>query len=172
MSADPVRYHLGMPETPNATQFAVSVLHLIQRFTGNRPDALAQVRKQVENELEAGKEMVARAEAQLATLDQMESLLVSARVGETASGVPYVPGAAPPLKKAILTVLDERPERRWDRDELYAELVRRGWGPGGANPRNTFTSRLRDLEKEGRLRRIGRDDFTSLKAGGGEMDSD
>jgi hypothetical protein len=153
-------------QTPDVSQFAASVLHLIQRFTGNRPDALTEIRKQVDNELQAGKEMVARAEAQLHALDQLEILI--SRVGETAPGLAYVRTAAPPLKKAILTVLDERPDRRWDRDELYAELVRRGWGPGGTNPRNTFTSRLRDLEKEQRLRRIGRDDFTSAK--GGESD--
>jgi len=132
------------------------MLQLLRRFTGNRPDALRRVRKQVQNELEAARDATARAEAQLAALDQLESLI------ETSGVVEPVP-TAPSLKKAIVAILDEQPGRLWSRDELFDELVRRGWGPGGGNPRNTYTSRLRDLEKEGRLRRVGRDGFRSLK---------
>jgi hypothetical protein len=91
---------------------------------------------------------------------QLEALIESAQTEPSSVAVLTKP---PALKKAILAILDERPELRWHRDELYGELMRRGWGPGGTNPRNTFTSRLRDLEKEERLRRIGRDQFTSLK---------
>ena len=142
------------------------MLQLLELFTGNRPDAIAQVRKQVENQRKAGEEMVARADAQLAALEQLEALVES--VQTEPSSVVAVRTKPPPLKKAILAILDESPELRWHRYELYGELMRRGWGPGGTNPRNTFTSRLRDLEKEKRLRRIGRDQFTSLKG----VDSD
>lgn len=72
-------------------------------------------------------------------------------------------GPTPSLKNAVLIVLDEEPNRVWHRDELFAEIMSRGWGPGGTNPRNTFTSRLRDLEKEQRVRRVSRDHFTSLR---------
>jgi hypothetical protein len=151
-----------MASTPDANQFAVSMLHLLQRFTGNQPDALKQMRKQVENELEVAREAAARAEAQLVALDQLESLIETTGVAEP------VPTTAPSLKKAIVAILDEQPERLWFRDELFNELLRRGWGPGGGNPRNTYTSRLRDLEKEGRLHRVGRDGFTSLKGVGND----
>lgn len=151
-----------MAEAPDVSEFAASVLHLIQRFTGNQPDALAQMRQQLEAELRGGREMVARAEAQLAALDQLESLIEKSDVNEKPPAV--VTGAvAPSLKRAILTVLDEEPERIWDRDHLLAELARRGWAPQTGNRRNTFTSRLRDLEKETKVRRIGRDGFTSIK---------
>lgn len=77
------------------------------------------------------------------------------------SNPPQLP--AVPLKTAILRVLNEDPQRWWHRDELFGEVVARGWGPGGANPRNTFTSRLRDLEKDKRVGRQGRDHFRSVK---------
>jgi hypothetical protein len=149
-----------MPQPPDPAEFAASVLPLIQRFMGNQPDALAQMRVQIENELAAGREMVARAEAQLAAIEQLQALIDTEAADEP---ITFAPVTTLPLKKAILRLLDERPEGFWHRDELLAELNRRGWGPGGTNPRNTFTSRLRDLEKEKRLRRVGRDSFTSLK---------
>jgi len=147
--------------TTDATQLASSFVHLIQRFTGNQPDALAQMRKQIEGEREAGRQMLERAEAQLQALDQLEALIAESEGNATAADLLGLP--APPLKTAVLRVLNEDPTIAWHRDELYDEIVRRGWGPGGASPRNTFTTRLRDLEKDGRLRRIGRDTFVSLK---------
>jgi hypothetical protein len=74
------------------------------------------------------------------------------------------------LKRGIMAVLAEDPGRQWHRDELFSEIVRRGWGPGGKNPRNTFTARLRDLEleKPPRIRRIGQDSFQTAQ--GGESD--
>lgn len=149
-----------MAETPDPTQLATSFVHLIQRFTGNQPDALTQMRDQIEGERDAGRQMMERAEAQLEALDQLEALIEQ---GE-ASVVPDVLAMrAPPLKTAILRVLNEDPDAGWYRDALYAEIMRRGWGPGGANPRNTFTSRLRDLELAGQLRRIDRDVFAGKK---------
>jgi hypothetical protein len=154
-----------MPKTPNASEFATSMLHLLQRFTGNQPDALSQTRVQVENELLAARQAVARAEAQLEALDQLQTLIDEAD-RKASTGLTLVPVTSrPPLKRAIVLVLDEEPSRRWHRRQLYAELVRRGWGPGGTTPKNTFTSRLRDLEKEKppRIRRHGRDHFQSIK---------
>lgn len=145
-----------MPEIPDPTQLAASFVHLIQRFTGNQPDALAQMRAQIEAERESGRQMMERAEAQLQALDQLEAL-----IGEGAAALPEFAVPVLPLKTAILRVLDEDSGRAWHRDELFAEIARRGWGPGGANPRNTFTSRLRDLELAGRVRRIDRDTFAS-----------
>ena len=140
------------------------MLHLIQRFTGNQPDALNQMRVQVEHELNAARQAVARAEAQLKALDQLQTLIDEANASKDSSELTLVPvTAAPPLKRAIVLVLDEHPDRRWHRNELYSEIVRRGWGPGGRSPKNTFTSRLRDLEKETRIRRFGRDYFMSVK---------
>jgi hypothetical protein len=127
---------------------------------GNSPDALADMRRQVEAELAGGREIVARAEAQLGALDQLEALLAEREPDEPPA---FVPGAAPSLKKAILLVLDTDPNRIWHREALLAELVRRGWGPGGRNPRNTLTSRLRDLENDKQVRRIGQHGFQSLK---------
>jgi hypothetical protein len=151
-----------MSDTPEPTQLAASFVHLIQRFTGNQPDALAQMRKQIEGEREAGRQMMERAIAQLAALDQLEALV--AEGGAAANGATAdLSFPAPPLKTAILRVLGEDPSAAWHRDALYDEIVRRGWGPGGANPRNTFTSRLRDLELAGRVKRIDRDTFKSMK---------
>jgi hypothetical protein len=151
-----------MPKQPDV-EFAESMLHLLQRFTGNRPDALAQMRAQVENELQAGNEMAARAEAQLTALDRLEKLIA----GGKAEQMSFVAAGTPTLKRAILIVLGEHPRRQWHRDELYSEVVRRGWGPGGKNPRNTFTARLRDLEleKPPKVRRIGQDGFRIAEGG-------
>jgi hypothetical protein len=162
MAGGMVRYLMAMPNQPDVTQFAESMLHLLQRFTGNRPDALAQMRAQLENELASAREIVARSEAQLKALDQLEALIDT----EAAEQIALVPSSAPPLKRAIIAVLNEEPSRRWSRDELFAELIRRGWGPGGANPRNTFTARLRDLELEEKVRRIGKNKFTAPSEGG------
>jgi hypothetical protein len=156
-------YNCHMAETPDPAKLAASFVHLIQRFTGNQPDALAQMRGQIETEHAAAKQMLERAEAQLAALDELEVAL--RREGP----MPPVPSndalafPAPPLKTAILRVLNEDPATHWHRDQLYGEIIRRGWGPGGANPRNTFTSRLRDLEKESRVTRVDRDTFVSIK---------
>jgi hypothetical protein len=139
---------------------AASMVALIQRFVGNQPDALEQMRVQVRSELEAAVAMKARAEAQLVALDQLQALMKEGNE-ENHPGVPAL--AAPPLKTAIVRVLNENPDQAWDRESLYAEIVRRGWGPGGTNPRNTFTSRLRDLELGGLVRRIDRNIFTSTK---------
>jgi hypothetical protein len=151
-----------MADTPNPTEFATSMLHLLQRFTGNHPDALKQMREQVENELRGARDLAARAEAQLAALDQLQALIDEGDMQAT-TDVPVVAAAAPPLKNAIVRILDEEPGRRWRRWELYEELKRRGWGPGGVNPKNTFTSRLRDLEKEARVDRVDRNVFKSVK---------
>lgn len=155
-----------MPETPDLTQLATSFVPLIQRFTGSQPDALAQLRRQIENERDAGKQMVERAEAQLAALDQLEALIAEDEQPENGALSPSAPFPAPPLKTAFLRILNEDPSKMWDREALYAEVVRRGWGPGGANPRNTLTSRLRDLEREKRVKRVGRHTFASIKDDG------
>ena len=145
--------------TPETTQLAAAFVHLIQRFTGNRPDALQQMREQIEREVESAQQMMERAQAQLAALDQLQEALSRGGGDELAQ----LPSAAPPLKTAILRVLNENPEATWEREVLYAEIVRRGWGPGGSNPRNTFTARLRGLELEGRVKRLDRDLFQSVK---------
>jgi len=129
---------------------------------GGGDDTLARMRAQAESELAAGKGMIDRAEETLAALDWLEeSLREGQRNGEVQPAAVTI--ARPDLKTAILRVLNQEPEKLWDRDELYAELIRRGWGPGGANPRNTFTARLRDLELAQKLRRLDRDTFTSVK---------
>jgi ABC-type transporter Mla subunit MlaD len=155
-----------MPKTPDLTQLATSFVPLIQRFTGNQPDALGQLRRQIENERDSGKQMVERAEAQLAALDQLEALIAEGEGPEAGALSPSAPFPPPPLKTAFLRILNEDPSKAWDREALYVEVIRRGWGPGGVNPRNTLTSRLRDLEREKRVKRIGRDTFASIKNDG------
>ncbi len=150
-------YALPMAETPDPTKLATSFVHLIQRFTGNQPDALAQMRRQIETERDTGRQMMERAEAQLVALDQLEQLVNEAE--SNGSVVPAVP--APPLKDAIRRVLNENPKAAWSREALYGEIMRRGWGPGGANPRNTFTGRLRDLELASIVRRLDNDTFVT-----------
>jgi hypothetical protein len=147
---------------PESAKLAASFVHLIQRFTGNQPD-LAQMRRQIETERAAAQQMLERAEAQLAALDELETALTKEGVQTHGASDTALAITAPSLKTAILRVLDEHPAYPWNRDQLYAEIMRRGWGPGGATPRNTFTSRLRDLEKESRLKRLDRDTFISIK---------
>ncbi len=152
--------------TDTNSKIAVSMVALIQRFIGTQPDALKQMRSQVQSELESARGMMERAEAQLAAIEQLEALIDAENASGPAVGatVPAItPLGPPPLKQAILLVLDEDPDRVWDRELLLTELNRRGWGPGGSNPRNTLTSRLRDLEKEHKLHRQGRHGFTSLQ---------
>jgi hypothetical protein len=157
-------------ETPDPAELASSFVHLIQRFTGNQPDALAQMRAQIENERDAGKAMMERAQMQLAALDQLVALIEQGEVLSEDGVAEALSFPAPPLKTALLRVLNEDPSVAWHRDQLYAEVTRRGWGPGGANPRNTFTSRLRDLELESRVRRIDHDIYTSIKNEEGALD--
>lgn len=152
-----------MPETPDLTQLATSFVPLIQRFTGNQPDALATLRVQIENERNAGRQMVERAEAQLAALDQLEVLIAEGETQENGVIPQTASFPAPPLKTAFLRILAEDPDKAWEREDLYAEIMRRGWGPGGVNPRNTLTSRLRDLEVDKRVKRIGRNTYRSVK---------
>jgi hypothetical protein len=153
----------------NHSSLATAMVALLERFVGNSPDALGQMRTQVEGELAGARRMVREREAQLAAIDQLQALLnekpQEQDAGSDSAGatISITALTAPPLKKGIVQILDENPERIWDREALFLELRRRGWAPGGSNPKNTFTSRLRDLEKEQRLRRIGRHGFTSLK---------
>ena len=94
-----------MPETPDLTQLATSFVPLIQRFTGNQPDALAQLRRQIENERNGGKQMMERAEAQLAALDQLEALIAEGEPPENGGLTPAAPFPAPPLKIAFLSFM-------------------------------------------------------------------
>jgi hypothetical protein len=98
------------------------------------------MRKQIEGEYAAAKQILERANAQLAALDELEAALEREGPGATAAATDALTFSAPPLKTAILHILNESPGTRWHRDQLYREVIRRGWGPGGANPRNTFTS--------------------------------
>jgi hypothetical protein len=132
-----------MAKSVDPSKFAASLLPLIQRFMGNQPDVLDRVRTQVQNELDAAREMAAQAEAQLAAIDQFQALIEEGSNGEQLA-ISTRTAVKPSLRKGIVQVLRERPGY-WTRDELYAEIVRRGWGPGGKSPRNTFTSRLSEL---------------------------
>ena len=99
VSTGGVRYDRLMTQPPDVTEFAASILHLIQRFTGNQPDALAQMRRQVENELAGGKEIVARATAQLAALDQLQALIDQGP--EPTNGTPTVIGLLSDANAAV-----------------------------------------------------------------------
>jgi hypothetical protein len=144
-----------MSTPSDANEFALSFLPLLQRFVGNDPNALDQMRAQVENELRTAEEMVVRARAQLDALQQLQSLIDEGKGGGGSDA--SVP--APPLRKAILRILDE--SHGMTRDELWDELRRRSWGPGGKTPRNTFISRLSDLAREDVIERDG--DYIRLR---------
>lgn len=60
----------------------------------------------------------------------------------------------PSIGRAAITVMETQPVgKAWDADELYAELEKRTWLPGGKTPRNTMQATLSRLVKSGRLDR-------------------
>jgi hypothetical protein len=137
----------------DAAKLALTVL---QRFVGPQPDALERVRDQVRGELAAAEGQAARLRAEL---DALETLLdMSEEEAREAAVVPRIQTSLRlyppmPLRRAILTVLGSR-HGYWSRDELLDELVRRGWAPGGSNPRNTLISRLSEMAKDGLIVRM------------------
>jgi len=145
----------------DATPYAEPVLMLLRRFVGNQPNALAEMREQIARELEFAEGNVTRLRQELAGVEELLALEVErptiangqeSLLPPPAERTPFTPGI-PPLRKAILTVLRERPGA-WDREELFAELVRRGWAPGGKSPRNTLVSRLSELVRDGLIARV------------------
>ncbi len=129
-------------------------LTVIQRFVGAQPDALSNMRAQVRGELDFAEANANRLRAELAAIDELLAM-IEQEAEEAAS--PHAQLAfypALPLRKAILALLSERPGY-WDRDDLLRQLTRRGWAPGGKNPRNTLISRLSEMAKEGLIERLG-----------------
>jgi hypothetical protein len=132
-------------------------LSLIERFVGNQPDALERIREQISNELVYGEATVSRAKDQLAAIDWIMAN-ANQMTAVTGNGTPNPTvrnPSAPSLRKAIKFLLAERPGY-WERDEIIAELERRGWEPGGKSPRNTVISRLSELTKAGVIERRGK----------------
>lgn len=128
------------------------VLPLIQRFVGTQPDALTQMREQVDRELEFHEATVMRLRRELDAID----LLLGMIEDDEATPVELPPTAArvrKPLRRAIMDTLATRPGY-WSRDELLAELTRAGNRPGGKNPRNVLISRLAEMANEGLIARM------------------
>jgi hypothetical protein len=126
---------------------------LLSRLLRDRPmDDLRTLRQQILAELMEAQASSRRLRGELQELDRV----IEARGG---SAVPAPPTAADPnplpLRKAILRLLDERPEA-WTREDLLNELGRRGWAPGGRNPRNTLISRLSEMAREDLIEKEGR----------------
>lgn len=144
-----------------------SVLALIQRFVGAEADALERVRHQLESEVDSATQMLARSKEQLAAVKELERVLANGTPAEGQQSVPGIEPArptslkpvkaanAPSLRRAILLLLAEEPGISWTRDDLLAELNRRGWGPTSQAPRNTLNSRLFELTKAGIVSRYG-----------------
>src|SRR5688500_125532 len=93
------------------------------------PSTLRALRSEIAADLERAQEGVRTLRAELREVEHA----IAEREGQTPEvlfGDQY--GPKPPLKTAVLVVLDEEPNRVWDREELFGELETRGWGPGGA----------------------------------------
>jgi hypothetical protein len=132
-----------------------AILPLIQRFVGTQPEALEQIRDQIQSELEHYEGAILQARAQLAAIDQVIAGIKKAPPMNGPPPVPFKSVGAPPLRKAILFILDDRSPNYVARDEILAELDRRGWGPGGKTPRNTVISRLSELVRDEIVERSG-----------------
>ena len=132
-----------------------AILPLIQRFVGTQPDALEQIRAQVLNEVANYENALRQAKAQLVAVDQVIAGLKKAPPAADNGSPPVAvrPVAAPPLRKAILMLLTEVSPTYLTRDDILAELARRGWSPGGKTPRNTVISRLSELARDGAIKR-------------------
>jgi hypothetical protein len=147
-----------MPTEVENKKFATAALTIIQRFLGTQPDALTTMREQVATELRFAQDAVDRAQAQLDAIDDLQRVMeaegdASEPANLVGGFITFKAANAPPLRKAILQVLTDLGEL--SRDDLVAELDRRGWGPGGKNPRNSVVSRLSDLTRAGAVEQDG-----------------
>lgn len=69
---------------------------------------------------------------------------------------PSANGDKPTLRKAILTVMREHPNRTWKVESVISELRRRDWLPGGANGEHRTRSVLAQMHRKGQAKRIDR----------------
>lgn len=64
------------------------------------------------------------------------------------------PLTRPSIGRAAITVMESAPtDKTWNADELYAELEKRAWLPGGKTPRNTLQATLSRLVQAHKLDR-------------------
>jgi hypothetical protein len=148
---------------PDVMKTATTHPSLLVRLLDSQPTTnLVSLRREIAADLARAQEEARKLMSDLREVDRV----LADRDGADVPNLFSQPDAHEPkpgLKRAILFVLDEDPQAIWHRDDLERELDRRGWGAGGLNPRNVFTSRLRDLEKDEALIRLDRDHFVSLQ---------
>ncbi len=63
--------------------------------------------------------------------------------------------ARPTLREALLTILQEQPNKTWPNDDMLAEMERRGWMPSGKNAQQHVRSMLAEMHRKGQARRVG-----------------
>jgi hypothetical protein len=64
-------------------------------------------------------------------------------------------GSKPPLRKAILTLLEEN-QQSWTTDAVIKELRERAWMPNGQNAQHHVRSMLAQMHRKGEASRVGR----------------
>jgi hypothetical protein len=126
---------------------------LLGRLLASRSvDELRVIRSDIAADAQAARMTFERLQEELREVDRALAARSAEANGRTQSSRRQ---ASPiPLRKAILTVLRERPGG-WDRTQILEALEEKGWAPGGRNPRNTLTSRLAEMANEGLIMRVG-----------------
>jgi hypothetical protein len=66
----------------------------------------------------------------------------------------------PSLRKAILAVMAEDPERVWKKSEIMAQLKNHGWEPKGGKPSSQLATRLAEMIGRGEVRRVSVGHYT------------
>jgi hypothetical protein len=103
--------------------------------------------EQVDAELEA-------IQRQRAGLDAYENALRAVRTIAGSGSEPTLPDEQKPtLRKAIMRVMAEEPNRGWRPAEVRLALDEKGWGPSGKNARNQIQNRLLDMLDRSELSR-------------------
>lgn len=138
-----------MTTTTITTTRTVSLLGRL--LAGRSLDELRVLRAEIASDIDTTGSTLKRLQTEL---QEVDAAIAERGQGQSNGRSPTRSQSPVPLRKAILTLLRERPGT-WERDEILEELGRRGWAPGGKNPRNTLISRLSEMAGEGLIARQG-----------------
>jgi 1,2-phenylacetyl-CoA epoxidase catalytic subunit len=113
----------------------------------------------------AGKKLE-RLEAELAWWEDGLRIFFPAREVDAFSGpdnASLLDGRKPPLREAILRVMNESQRRAWTSKDVVAVLQERGWMPTGKYAVHTVRQRLRDLANDGQITKLERGTYAKLE---------